>query len=873
MLPAKVDEVRLADFLGRFSDLVREHDGWVVPCPAHDDDSPSLRIALNNDNALLLHCRAGCAKANVLQALELTEAALYRVDTSGIETLKPTSTADVSDLTLADRAALAAYIDRAKMFLSADGGKPGLEYLTSRFGLTPAHIQALDLGMDPGNLPTGALHLSPTHYRADPRIVVPFFDFDGIPVGLQARALTKSAGTRWSGPTNPAHGAWAKFGYFKADSGLPEVIITEGPGDALTTVAVGYDALLIRGASLVNNPDLVKRIGTHLTGRRIVVAGDNDPAGQAFTQRVCEVLAAEKLDTHRLTLPAQINDVTAWREADPASFPQLFQQAVQTAPKYGEDAVLFDRLSSHLSTIITDVENARALLRFIQIDGCDVRYTAANGFMVYLGHNHGTWVQDKEVWVRNYAQRAGTFIQQEALEEIHRVERQLTSVADEALRTRLADTAMKIRKKVHSPSNVGYIMSTRGIDSMIKELKALDGVSIDYTIFDANPELLAVANGVVNLADGSIMPYSDKTKTYYLSRRVDTIYNPDAVCPRWDKFMLEISNDRPELADYLQRLIGYGITGYNTEHVIAIMLGGGSNGKSVFMDTIFTIFGSQAVITPFSTFERKDSSGGASPDIAKMAGARLVMAAEGDADRPMAEALLKRLSGGDPVSARYLYRDDFTFRPVALICLITNKPPLFRGQDNGIWRRIHKIPFDRTFSGAEVDKYLQAKFLGHKYPSNAASPHDNLGDGRQGILTWAIKGAKLWMESGLNTPDLIKNATADYREMQDQLGEFFDMYLVKEEDRTAKIKTADVWKLYSIDYATAMGLSSKDKWGKKTFEMAMVERGYAIDKGAGGHRYYIGCRSKTAKDYAAERDLPFAPPTTAFTPVTFSTPT
>ncbi len=860
-MPAQLPTVVLADFLKQFHEVVDEYDGWVVTCPAHEDNSPSLRIALNAENHLLLHCRAGCAKDSVLDALGLAKAALFNVNLTGMNTVH-SHVAPPAELGASDRAALAGYLHRAKLAFADDAGERARVYAMNRFGVSENLGISLGLGYDDGTLPAGELKLSRTMYRAHPRLVVPFRTFDGSPAGLQARALTVDAPVRWSGPVNPSQGVWSCYGVFQAEAGLPDtdVIITEGPGDALTVVAIGYDAVFVRGAALASSQSLADELAAGLRKKRVVVAGDDDPAGRLFTERVCEALSQRGVETHKLLVPESL-DITAWRERDPQRFATEFQLAVRTAPVYGEDEILADRLRAQVATILTDVENARALRRFILSKGCDIRYAQAVEFIVYRGHAEGVWKVDDADWVRTQAHAAVPYIQRTMLEQIHQIEARAMTISDDATRTNLISLTTKLRDKVHSSASIGWSMSSRGIDAMIRELRALDGVAIDYTSFDRHPNLLAVANGVVNLETKELQPYSDDTKALYLMRKVHYPYDPTATNPRWSRFIEEIADDRPELVTYLQALIGYSITGHNTEQAVAVMLGGGANGKSVFMETLTHIFQELTVVTPFSTFERRDTnSGGASPDIARLAGARLVIASEGDAGRPMAEALLKRLSGSESVTARFLYRAEFTFVPTALICLVSNHPPVFRGQDHGIWRRIRLIPFTRKFEGQAKDPHLFNKFIGARVPSSAWFTNDDMGDGPAGILAWAVEGAGHWFEHGLQEPAIVRVGTEEFKETSDQLGDYINEYLVREAD--SRISVKDAFGLY-LAWAEEENLSGRDVWKRKTFIQAMEERGARVYT-LNGAKTFRGFRKKTPADKVKTTETvvfsTFAPP-------------
>ena len=854
----------LSSFLNTFEDVTFEHDGWVVTCPAHADSRPSLRVAVNESSDLLLYCRAGCSIDDITQASNITKAQLFNVDTSNVSEM-PTLESTTVAVGAREQAALATYLERAATALGSS--TEAQKYTLDRFGITPPVADSLCLGFDDTTIHVPGLALSRTAYHADPRVVVPFLDFDGEPVGMQARAITSNASVRWSGPINPSTGGtWSKYGFFQADSDYPEVIVTEGPGDALTAYAAGYSVLIVRGAALASSETLADALALGLKGRRIIVAGDNDSAGMAFTNNVCEALSTRGLDTYRLVLPTAVSDITAWRESNPLRFAEQFQQAVSNALTYGSDEVEATRLRTVISRLFTDTENAKALRSYLLSHGFDIRYDTSTGFIYYSGHAKGTWTIDGkgDLWTRGKAQEVLEYLQDHLIARVNELEATIPSISSATTRDDLYKLCGKTKGKLTSDL-AAYVQSTRGLDAMLRELQALRGVRMNFASdFDAHPDLLAVANGIVDLRTGELTPYSDETKTLYLIRRVNVPYNPTATCPRWERFVNEIVYDpfrnqtRPKLADYLQVLMGYAITGHTTDSVIAVFKGEGANGKSVFLDTLSHVFEEHTKVTSFSTFERSDggsSGGAASPDIASLAGARLVVASEGENGKAMATALLKRLSGNEKVSARFLYKEEFTFKPQAQIILATNHNPQFRDRDQGIWRRIHLVPFLNRFEGPSKDKFLEAKFLGQAVPDAYRSPDDNLGDGILGILNWAVQGAKKWYTEGLNVPHAVQHGTDELKTVTDQLADFIEEKLVHDRDN-AKIGVREAFLLYQ-EWAEEEGMHGNEVWRRKTFKEAMEERGALLYR-TGGVPTFKHYRKRVPSDNIDESDA--APP-------------
>src|SRR3954447_4368909 len=315
----------LADFLAYFTDVETERDGWAVSCPAHLDARPSLRVAYNAEaKKIALRCRVGCSTEDVLGSLGLTMAALFDVEPGDLDDLRTADTG-AAEIATGDRAAVKHYLNRAAAALE-DEGAAARQYVADRFGVSEALALELGLGYDDGTLDGGKLRLSRSRFHGTPRLVVPFYDFDGRPHGLQARALTADAEVRWSVPVNPEGSSWSKYGVLRSAEGRREILLTEGPSDGLTAVAAGYDTVFIRGAALASSGVLADKIADGVQGRPVIVAGDADEAGATFTATVVSALSGRGVDVRRLVLPDGVNDLTDWREAEGEEFPRLFRE-------------------------------------------------------------------------------------------------------------------------------------------------------------------------------------------------------------------------------------------------------------------------------------------------------------------------------------------------------------------------------------------------------------------------------------------------------------------------------------------------------------------------------------------------------------------
>ncbi|MEV1157754.1 phage/plasmid primase, P4 family [Micromonospora chokoriensis] len=791
----------LAEFLTRLA-ATEDGDGWVAPCPAHADSHPSLRVAVG-ERGVLLKCRAGCTTTAVLTALGMTFADLAALDVGDVPTRARSTSTPANPAAVA---ALAAQLDGFTYRFAIDGESSGaVAYTADRFGLGIDDAQRLGLGL--------ALDLG-----GGPRLVVPFRDQAGVPRGYQARALDPRARIRWLGAKSPEGESWSRLAWFPAETGWAEVIVTEGPGDGLTACAVGYDTIAVRGAGLAAS--VADEVAGMVGDRPAVIVGDADPSGDNFARTLAAELAKRGVSARKVRPPTDGDDLTDWRGRAPETFASDFVRAVQSAQDPGG---LATRLAVWTDADLTDVAAAYRLKAHFEGSGSGVRFSPEAGFFLLAD---GVWRPDKLDGVRTHAQAVARSVWDEAAalsEALAEVEASGDPGAEaKALKAQVG----KLRAFAR------HVNSSRGIDAMVRELQAAAGVAVDITDFDRHHHLLACRNGVVDLRTGALGPHDP---AYLLTRRIDLDYDPEAHAPRWLRFLDEVFPDHPDLPAYMRRLVGYGITGETSEQCFAVLWGKGANGKSVFTDTLTEVFREATVTTPFATFEEKPS-GGIPNDVAALKGARMVMASEGDAGKPMAEALLKRVTGRDLISARFMRREFFEFRPTFLLLLATNTKPAFRGQDEGLWRRVKLIPWLRFFKPTERDGKLGLKLLGEA----------------AGIFAWAVRGAVEWYRGGLQDPPAIVGATAEYRQTSDALTGFVPgQYVI---DGTGRTDGKTLFDAY-LTWADEENLPQRERWKRTTFYGALEERGATKRKTAKGVAF-DGIHRVRAVDAVPDHDAP-----------------
>jgi putative DNA primase/helicase len=303
-----------------------------------------------------------------------------------------------------------------------------------------------------------------------------------------------------------------------------------------------------------------------------------------------------------------------------------------------------------------------------------------------------------------------------------------------------------------------YSESLPRLEAMVKLARVETPLSDIGEGWDSDPMLLGVANGVIDLRTGTLRDGKPEDK---ITLHSDIIYDPSAQCPRFIEFIDQVFSGDSDLIEFVQRAIGYCLTGDTREQCLFACHGGGSNGKSTLLEVIRFILGGYAYNLPFSAFEL-DKRSSIPNDLAPLPGRRFVTAIETNESAQLNEGRIKLLTGCDPLSARFLRCEFFTFVPVGKYWLSFNNAPMVMDYSHGFWRRVRIIPFRKQFDGAAADDELLTK----------------LKTEGAGILAWAVQGCLKWLEVGLEMPQAIRDATAAYREESDPLADFIEELIV-----------------------------------------------------------------------------------------------
>jgi putative DNA primase/helicase len=300
-------------------------------------------------------------------------------------------------------------------------------------------------------------------------------------------------------------------------------------------------------------------------------------------------------------------------------------------------------------------------------------------------------------------------------------------------------------------------LSAAGLAAALVLLKGQPNIEVRANLLDADPMMLGLGNGKgYDLRRRTVF---DLKPDHLITKSIGCAYDPEAQCPLWEQFLAEVFEKHCDLVEYLQCWAGYCLTGMITEQQALFAFGIGANGKSVLFSVLAEMFGSYAVSAPVETFMLSAGEGPKLYLLARLAGARFVLANETADGQRLAENTIKELTGGERIAAAHKYGHVFQYQPQFKIAIVGNHKPSIRGTDTGIWRRLHLLPFNRTFELAEQDTQLVFKLKAEL----------------SGILNWALRGLVLWQKRGrLLVPEVMGAELATYRSDSDVIGQWLN---------------------------------------------------------------------------------------------------
>jgi putative DNA primase/helicase len=339
--------------------------------------------------------------------------------------------------------------------------------------------------------------------------------------------------------------------------------------------------------------------------------------------------------------------------------------------------------------------------------------------------------------------------------------------------------------------------------AMAAVARSVPSIQVRMDQFDSHPMLFNCRNGIIDMRTGDLQPHDSALLQLSLS---NVVYNPDAKAPLWEAFLARVMPEK-ERRDYLARISGYTLTGDTGEQAIFCHHGGGANGKSVFMRILRALAGTYGQAVPQATLLTK-SGDGIPNDVARMIGKRLLITSETGAGKRLDDELVKQLTGGEEISARFMRGEFFDFTPVGKIHLMTNHLPVI-GSGHGTARRLQDIGWDVTIPPEEQDKSLADRIIAEELP---------------GVLAWAVRGCLEWRETGLAVPESVRLKTAEHVRSSDPLAQWLE-----ERTDTVAEEVTETRPLFK-DYRAWVDESNGRPMTEKSFVDAMDERGFVRDK-------------------------------------------
>lgn len=508
------------------------------------------------------------------------------------------------------------------------------------------------------------------------------------------------------------------------------IFITEGEKDS--------DSLITRGLIATTTSigatkgDLGKkwpsRFNSFFKGANVVLLPDNDEPGKRFMEHIAIELKNIANNIKIVELPdlSKKEDITDWLEYGNDIYD--LQALVKRTDEFIEfkGNIIYDYNWS-------DVGNAE---RLISLHGKDIKFNVNSGkWYVWNGVN---WELDNSFKVENLYRTV-----------LRRFQNAIPNI-------NISDDEIATKKQQEKAKSFVLRNETDGkIKSVLNQAKTFKG--INFMESDKDDYLFNTPNGTINLRDLSQKKHDRKDlitqcSNYSFNRENDKY-------PNWIAFLNRIFCGDQELINYVQKAVGYSLTGDMSEQCLFMLWGGGANGKSTFVKALEDIMGSYAATIKGETLMEKNGQDGARGDLARLTNKRVVIASELQEGQVFNEPLLKVLSAGETLPVRFMYQEEFMLKPKFKLWIMTNKKPKVKGNDHGIWRRWRMIPFKYKFTEKEKDPNFYEEKLKPEL---------------EGILLWAITGYQMWKEQGFEAPKEVMEAVEDYKMDMDQVARFIE---------------------------------------------------------------------------------------------------
>jgi len=578
------------------------------------------------------------------------------------------------------------------------------------------------------------------------------------------------------------------------------LFVTEGFPDAVTAWVLGFPVIGLPSASTCI--DLMADHVKVAAPAKVIITADRDEAGERSALKAAGRLLVDGVEDVRIiTPPAPHKDLNDWLMAgasrddvgDLIDRTEPFEERDHINSEANESGAISQEkrqnppaeASDNRSGTETGHETGTELWfahRLVKDHGEDLRWI--DPWRKWLTWTGRRWKQDDT----GEAIRRAENVAQDLLEAATgKIDRAIEKKDKDALEAAEAELKTARRFWERRPLENGLVLAHSSLAAIPDQ-------------WDRDPWLLNVENGTVDLKTGELKPHCRED---LITKLAPTAWNREAQAPRFDRFLSRILPD-VAVREYIQRALGYSVSGEIREHALHVAWGAGANGKTTLFDTVAYVVGDYSGIAPATLFML--TKGDRHPtEIAALFGKRLVTASETPEGGRLNENLIKTLTGGDMITARRMREDFWTFAPTHTLWISTNHKPRVYGTDLGIWRRLRLIPFTVTIPEEEQDPDLPRK----------------LRDEGPGILVWLVEGCWKYLREGLNPPEAVRVATDEYRSGEDVLGEFLEDRVGVTRSDMDRVSTREIYKAFE-DWAEDQGIKP---WAQRTLTVRLKDRG------------------------------------------------
>jgi putative DNA primase/helicase len=733
--------------LAKFGNFKKAGAGYLVHCPSHEDDRPSLSIGTGDNGAIVMYCHAGCEPAQILAKIGLQMKDLYPPKQN-----LPPGIAKTYD-----------YTDVAGKLLYQVCRKHDKTFLQRRPDGSGGWIWKT--GKAVKRVPY-RLHELAGHKTV--YVVEGEKDADRLwSIGLPATTNAGGAGKWGASESKALRDVGVTRVVIIPDNDEPGVIHANEVAQKCKKVGLAQSIVMLPGLSIKED-----------VSDWLAQGHDREELEELVNTTPYLVPPPQSQPGGSTAEPVQTSSSQPIVESEASSQdPDALADPTKYAPSGGDGTPY-------------DIGAAEA---FRDRFGDRVRYDhTQERWLIWQEH---FWRPDESGEVKLLAKRHIDLWQQEAMKAV-----------TYPLRRQLVNFTLKLDKK----SSMEGMMSCATWQTPI---------STSGTEWDANGWLLGVRNGVVDLRTGQLR---SGQRTDWITQQAGALYDPQAQCPRWIQFLEEVLDGNAVLIDYVHKALGYSLTGDMREQCFFLAIGGGANGKSIFLDTLETVWGSYGHRANMRIFVGND---GEKFHLAELDKRRLIFASETKPNTRMNEHVVKNFTGGESQSAERKFGQPFTFKPIGKLWLGVNHQPKIVDDSFGFWRRVRMIPFLRTFVGSVEDRGLKDKL-------KLEAP---------GILAWTVQGCLKWQTEGLETPEVVRVAVEDYQNEEDPLTEFFAERCIIEPNSVVTFSA--LFAAYNT-WAESQGISPRDRLSRRAMGNNLKRR--FDTKDSDGMRRYEGIELKPA---------------------------